>query len=527
MRRLPDIRFSRSALVLIAIVSGLATFVILHGNRGRSPVQLAALAALRDKPHAPPAATTSTASTSATSPAGSGSSGGTGSGSGGSASSGSGSGGGGGFSGGSGGSGGGGGSSLPGTSVPSGGSGSGSTETSTTSTTQSSTTTAKQTSDVPKLKHVFEIMLSAPSYKAAFGHGSTLTALHSLIHKGTLLSGYKTLGAGELADELAAVSGQAPNHDTKRGCTSYVDFPTSAVANKAGLVPGNGCVYPDTALTIGDQVTASGATWGAYVADMGKETCVHPNSGAVDNTLPTGAEPGYDTRHNPFIYFHSLLDLGDCASDDVDLSQLPKALAHPAKTPAFAYVAPDACADGDPTMASTTTSTSTTATTPSATATTPSTTVTTDTTPAVASTTSATTSATSSTTTAATTSTTATTSAAATTPAGCPTTSPSGLAAENAFLKTWVPKILHSGAYRHGGALVIAFTRSGAATGHPSRAGALILSPDARAGAKFATAQTPYSLLRFDEDALHLTPPLAHAKAAKGLAAAVLTAKQG
>ncbi len=67
---------------------------------------------------------------------------------------------------------------------------------------------------------------------------------------------------------------------------------------------------------------------------------MHPNSGAVDNALPTGAEPGYDTRHNPFIYFHSLLDLGDCSSDDVDLSKLPTALAHPAKTPAFAYVAP-------------------------------------------------------------------------------------------------------------------------------------------------------------------------------------------
>ena len=45
--------------------------------------------------------------------------------------------------------------------------------------------------------------------------------------------------------------------------------------------------------------------------------------------------------------------------------------------------------------------------------------------------------------------------------------------------------------------------------------------------ANVASAQTPYSLLRFDEDALGLSSPLAHAKAAKGLAAAVLTAKQG
>ena len=411
--------------------------------------------------------------------------------------------------------------------MPSGGATTTSTATSTTSTTPSSKGATKQKSDVPKLGHIFEIMLSAPSYKAAFGHTSTLSALRSLIHKGTLLSGYKTLGDGELADELAAVSGQAPNHDTKLGCTSYVDFPTAAVANKAGLVPGRGCVYPDTALTIGDQVTASGATWGAYVADMGKETCVHPNSGAVDNVLPTGAEPGYDTRHNPFIYFHSLLDLGDCSSDDVDLSKLPKALAHPAKTPAFAYVAPNACADGDPDdgrhdhdhdhddsdhhddgddafddrhdqhdaqhharrrehdddrdHAGR-----------------------------------------------------------GDDDAGHEDDARDGDDAGRVpgrkpvrpRRRERVPEDVGSedpalGRLQARRLLVIAFTRSGAATGHPARAGALILSPDARRGATVASSQTPYSLLRFDEDALGLSSPLAHAKAAKGLAAAVLTAKQG
>src|SRR5579875_935919 len=70
-----DIRFSRSSLLLIAIVSATATYVILHGSDRRTPAQLAALAALRDKPHAQAAATTATATTPASGQAGSGSGG--------------------------------------------------------------------------------------------------------------------------------------------------------------------------------------------------------------------------------------------------------------------------------------------------------------------------------------------------------------------------------------------------------------------------------------------------------------------
>ena len=504
MRSLFDIRFSRSALALITLVSAAATFVILHGAPRRTPAQLAALAALRDRPHAG-SATTAAVGTSAQPSDGAASAGGAGSGSrsfGGS---------------GGGGSSGAGGSGLPGTAVPSSSAATpprapSSTQTRTQTTSSSSHGPANH-SDLPKVRHVFEIVLSAPSYAAAFGHRSALTVLHSLIHKGTLLSDYRSLGEGPLADELAAVSGQAPNRDTERGCSSYVDFPTAAVADAAGNVPGRGCVYPETALTIGDQVSATGATWGAYVADMGSQTCVHPDSGAVDDVLPAGAQPGYDTRHNPFIYFHSLLDLGDCASDDVDLGRLPKALADPAKTPAFAYLAPDACADGDPVMApsSPTTTTIPGATTPASGTTTVASTTTTTTTTTTGPGTGATT-------TAGTTTTPSTASA----PAGCPAGSASsGLAAENAFLKTWVPRVLHSGAYRHHGVLVIAFTRSGTAPGHPVRSGALVISAGGRRHARVAAAESPYALLRLDEDALHLGA-LAHARLAKGLAAAVL-----
>src|SRR6202042_1766173 len=112
-----------------------------------------------------------------------------------------------------------------------------------------------------------------------------------------------------------------------------------------GLVPGRGCVYPETALTIGDQVSSSGHVWRAYIADMGKQACSHPNSGADDDLALPGTEPGYDTGHNPFIYFHSLLDLGDCATDDVDLSHLTAALDKRSRTAAYSFIAPGKCDD--------------------------------------------------------------------------------------------------------------------------------------------------------------------------------------
>ena len=68
---------------------------------------------------------------------------------------------------------------------------------------------------------------------------------------------------------------------------------------------------------------------------------------------------GYDTRANPFIYFHSLLDLGDCANDDLDLSLFRAGSGRSA--PSFVYLAPSLCAEPatPPTSGSATTASST------------------------------------------------------------------------------------------------------------------------------------------------------------------------
>ncbi|MGZ4244297.1 MAG: hypothetical protein ACXVSE_08405 [Solirubrobacteraceae bacterium] len=503
IRSLLDIRLSRLSMVALGVLSVAATVFILAGGSGRSTAQIAALAALHERPvtvaqAAPaspaPAPTADPSPAAGSSPAGSGSQ-----------------------------------DSSPASSravsptatgdgVSSSPAPSDSASGSDTSTTNTTTTTSSSTSaagTLPKVGHIFEIVLSTPSYAAAFGHGSAAPYLRSLEAKGTLLSGYQSLGEGELADELALVGGQAPNADTRTGCTTYTDFPQGAVAKANGTVPGPGCVYPESVLTVGDQVSAAGHAWKAYIGGMGTATCAHPNSGAVDDLTLPGTGAGYDTRHNPFIYFHSLLDLGDCATDDVDLGHLDKALSSRSRTPTYTFVAPGACADAaavaSPTSQGEASTTNTAGTTPTTTTTsTPTTTTTTSTT----------------TTTAPTSSTTTGSSPNAAGPAaGCPADQPVGIAAEDALLKQWVPRILASPAYRADGVLIVAFTGDASTNpGHATRTGALVLSRYARRHRTIATAYGPYSLLRSAEDMLSFSA-LAHAKSARSFASDVLVAK--
>jgi hypothetical protein len=260
------------------------------------------------------------------------------------------------------------------------------------------------------------------------------------------------------------------------------------------------------------------------------------------------SDPGYADRHNPFVYFHSLLDLGDCSSDDVDLSKLPAALRSAAKTPTFTYVAPDACADaravassGSSTTGTTTTPGTSTTTTPTTPTTTTGTSTTAPGTLAPAPGTSTTTATTTTSTTTSTTGTPTTTTPTGTTGTGSSTTTapvvsgelglptaaacpsgPVGIGAEDAFLRTWVPRILHSAAYRKDGVLVIAFSGDGTKPSGPElKTGALVLSQWTKRGATIATPYTPYSLLRSIEDMLRYQR-LAEAATAKSFAAAVL-----
>ncbi|MET0603171.1 MAG: alkaline phosphatase family protein [Baekduia sp.] len=314
------------------------------------------------------------------------------------------------------------------------------------------------------IKHVFEIVLAGRGFDATFGASSVATYLNGTLRpKGTLLAGARSLGRADLPDHLALISGQPPNDDTRTGCPTYTELPQTAKPNKAGEITAKGCAYPNTVITVADQLAAAGSTWRAYVEDLDKgqpprTSCRRPASGAVDDTVVARPGDGYATRHNPFVYFHSLLDLSGCDSFDGPLAQLETDLTKAKTTPAFSYIVPNLCNDG--------------------------------------------------------------------TASPCADGSPGGLAAADAFLATWVPRILASPAYADGGLLLVTFAGGAAAPEGPEapvRNGALVVSRYATAGATDDTEIDPYGLLRTVQDVLALKP-LARSADATSLLDTVLAA---
>jgi hypothetical protein len=70
-------------------------------------------------------------------------------------------------------------------------------------------------------------------------------------------------------------------------------------------------------------------------------------SGTQDGTQSASAGDQYAARHNPFVYFHSIIDdPARCAAHVVDLKALPADLASEKTTPAFSFISPNLCNDG-------------------------------------------------------------------------------------------------------------------------------------------------------------------------------------
>ncbi|HEV2856948.1 MAG TPA: alkaline phosphatase family protein [Solirubrobacterales bacterium] len=181
------------------------------------------------------------------------------------------------------------------------------------------------------VEHVFLISLASPGYEAAFGATSQMPYLSgALRQQGVLLTGYSLLDEASLANGFAAIGGQRPGAASEADCPEYEK-----------------CLFPVETLSLADQLSAGRFTWHAYLGDMadseGKPgSCVHPEPDAAE-APPTG---GYAAKLNPFVYFHSLLDLGDCATNDVPLSELASDLKKPDSTANFSYIAPNLCDSG-------------------------------------------------------------------------------------------------------------------------------------------------------------------------------------
>jgi hypothetical protein len=227
-----------------------------------------------------------------------------------------------------------------------------------TSTTPTSTTKNPQTSggsttqSVPPITHVFLIVLSDQGFNAAFGPSSQASYLSkTLTRQGELLDNYYAVAGGELANEIALISGQGPTAQTAANCPLYTDI-TPGTIGAQGQVLGSGCVYPRQALTLADQITANGGAWKAYVENIATggpgqpTTCRHPTLGSADTGQTPNSAHAYPTWRDPFVYFHTVIDNTTCTSSVVGLDQLAPDLQAATKTPSLAYIVPDRCHDG-------------------------------------------------------------------------------------------------------------------------------------------------------------------------------------
>ncbi|MEY2479058.1 MAG: phosphatidylinositol-3-phosphatase [Actinomycetota bacterium] len=205
---------------------------------------------------------------------------------------------------------------------------------------------APATAAVPGIKHVFIIVMENKNYDETFGPDSPAPYLaKELVAQGLLMKEYYGTSHLSLGNYITMVSGQAPNPQTQADCINYTEF-VGVASPLDGQFVGTGCVYPPAALTIADQLEAKSLTWKGYMEDMGTP-CRHPALNTTDDTQQAEAGDQYATRHNPFMYFHSIIDDDpQCKARVVDLSALTADLVAESTTPNYSFITPDLCHDG-------------------------------------------------------------------------------------------------------------------------------------------------------------------------------------
>jgi phosphatidylinositol-3-phosphatase len=208
---------------------------------------------------------------------------------------------------------------------------------------------------LPPIRHVLLIVLENEPFEASFGAASPAPYLARVLpQQGTLLPNYYAIGHASLPNYVALVSGQAPNEATQLDCPVFTDFRASAPGlDLAGQALGAGCVYPPAVRTLADQLEAAGLTWKAYMEDMGNDpgrepsACGHVPIGRPDPTLRAEVGDQYAAKHDPFVYFHSIIDdAGRCAAHVVSLAHLEADLRSVATTPNYSFITPNLCNDG-------------------------------------------------------------------------------------------------------------------------------------------------------------------------------------
>jgi phosphatidylinositol-3-phosphatase len=317
------------------------------------------------------------------------------------------------------------------------------------------TTASSSLATLPDVRHVFVVNIENKGFHTTWGRHSRAPYLaHTLRAEGVLLTHYYGTAHHSLGNYLAQISGQGPDLATQHDCPVFTRFKESRPVDH-GQVVGNGCVYPKKVDTLPQQLTAAGLSWRGYMQDM-SAPCQHPRLGTHDRWQKATRHSQYATRHDPFVYFRSIISRPSyCKAHVKPLAALTSDLRKTSTTRTLSYLTPDLCHDAHD--------------------------------------------------------------------AHCADGGPGGLRAANQWFKTWIPKILHSPAFKADGLLVITADESegvqedsqgccgegpGPNAGRPGidgpgggRIGALVISPRYVAGGTATDrAYNHYSLLGSIED---------------------------
>lgn len=174
----------------------------------------------------------------------------------------------------------------------------------------------------PPIKRVFVYVMENTSFNDVAG-SEDAPYLNSLIPRFALATDYVATGHASLDNYLAMTSGQPPNPATSGDCFLYA---TPLCLQNVD--------------NIADQIEAKGFTWKGYMDSM-EAPCQHTDENTVEES-----QTGYTPRHNPFVYYRSIVDdQARCEAHVVPMTELWKDMAA-RRVPNYSFITPDTCHDG-------------------------------------------------------------------------------------------------------------------------------------------------------------------------------------
>ena len=131
---------------------------------------------------------------------------------------------------------------------------------------------------LPPIKHVFVVMLSSQGFNQSFGTTKDHPYLSRTLRKqGELLSQYYGVAPSSLANEIALISGQGPTQDTAANCPVFTTIAPTGNAASSQVI-GNGCVYPRATQSLPTELADNGNTWRAYIQGIDQGPAGQPRT---------------------------------------------------------------------------------------------------------------------------------------------------------------------------------------------------------------------------------------------------------